>query len=48
MITITTNNPYPNIPVPAGADEVFGWADPGAPLAFRYFESAWHGVTRPW
>jgi hypothetical protein len=52
----TTTDPYPDVPLPAGADEVYGWDDPGTPHAFRQF-TACHRVidfdlgenfSRPW
>jgi hypothetical protein len=37
----TTHNPYPNIPLPAGATSAFEWDDTGAG-PYRYF------MSRPW
>jgi len=57
MSMTTVSNPYPNISLPAGADEVCEWDAPGTPYAFRYFEASsrvvpavsedCHG-SRPW
>jgi hypothetical protein len=38
-----TNN-IPNVPLPASADEVYDWEDPGSPGAQRYFEGCRRSV----
>jgi hypothetical protein len=51
-----TTNPYPHVPVPAGADDVWDWNDPGTTGAFRQFTAArriidfdlGENFSRPW
>ncbi|BBY36310.1 hypothetical protein MMAN_04440 [Mycobacterium mantenii] len=38
----TTTNPFPNVPLPAGAGIVDEWLDAGTPHAYR----TWHGWHR--
>jgi hypothetical protein len=53
---MTTTNPYPHLPVPAGADEVSEWADAGRPDASRQFIASRRVIdfdlgenfSRPW
>jgi hypothetical protein len=33
-----TINPYPHIPLPAGATDVSDWEDAGTPDAYRHFD----------
>lgn len=55
-ITHRTNDPYPDVPIPAGADEVYNWADVGTPHAYRCFTASRRVIdfdlgenfSRPW
>lgn len=53
----TTTNPYPDVPIPAGADEVYGWVPrAGTPNASRQFIASrriidfdlGENFSRPW
>jgi hypothetical protein len=44
-MTTTQTDPYPDLPIPAGAVEA-EWQDPGTPKAFRYFEGKHWTVFR--
>jgi hypothetical protein len=39
MPTDTTTNPYPDVALPARADFVYDWDDPGTPDAYRCFQA---------
>ncbi len=50
----TTTNPRPDVPLPAGAEKVYDWENPGTPGAYRYFRGrvrtipAEDTTNRPW
>lgn len=54
--TMNTTNPYPDVPIAAGADEVWEWAEAGTPTAFRQFTACRRVIdfdlgenfSRPW
>jgi len=53
MPTAATS-PYPDVPVPAGADKVYDWDDPSTSEAYRFFQGRVRTITaddtknRPW
>jgi hypothetical protein len=42
----TTTNPYPDVPLPAGATKVYDWCDIGHRDVFREFEGASYIIDR--
>jgi hypothetical protein len=46
MTTIRTENPYPNVPLPAGVHLVEDWVDIGSDSPSRYFEGLHRIVER--